>query len=284
MRSDHGLSNRAFFTGAKFTVYVEGGGGNDGASSLDAVFWSDIFKWLRPDIAITVVVSGGKPEVEKIARKVSNGDIDNTIVALDADFDEILGEKIDHPYIIYTYGYSIENDIFCFKSLQDGIHRILNYKDLSEEKLVQIYAHVRDTAREILPWVNFDFRLRIRNSSIFAAEKPGRFISTVSNGGKIIIQINELKKIYKKQIKEVDKKFRSKKPPASIVSTQSYLHGHTHQLLYRYLFSFAIKTLGAKVPVTDELITHLMLPIFCQNLSYSDAPIYLFYRNQLYNL
>ena len=104
VRTNSGLSNRALFTGASYTLYVEGGGGVLGAGSSDVVFWGDLVRGVRSDLKVTVIAFGGKPELETMAEKVRSGSVTHTLVALDSDFDEFLDDRIDHSCILYTYG------------------------------------------------------------------------------------------------------------------------------------------------------------------------------------
>lgn len=46
-----------------------------------------------------------------MAEKIVQDGISNVLVAMDRDYDDVLGLAIDHPQVFYTYGYSWESDI-----------------------------------------------------------------------------------------------------------------------------------------------------------------------------
>lgn len=115
-RTRSGQINRAAFHGVEYTCYVEGGGGISDYSE-DVLFWSTVFETLRPDKRVHCVARGGKAQLESRARSLITQNIQNTLVAMDSDYDDLLGAKIDDPRVLYTFGYSWENDAFSSNAL-----------------------------------------------------------------------------------------------------------------------------------------------------------------------
>ena len=62
---------------------------------------------------------GGKPILERLAKNIIENDTANTIVAMDSDYDELLGDYIVDARVLYTRGYSWENDLFDGSFLLD---------------------------------------------------------------------------------------------------------------------------------------------------------------------
>ncbi|MGB3402365.1 MAG: DUF4435 domain-containing protein [Microcoleaceae cyanobacterium] len=81
-------------------LYVEG--------DDDIPFWEFIFKKLNNN-SVRVEKVGGKPQLKKYVEEVVSGQGDY-LIALDSDFDKLTPQE-EHPNIIYTFGYSIENTI-----------------------------------------------------------------------------------------------------------------------------------------------------------------------------
>lgn len=72
-------------------------------------FWEIVFEKLC-DLKIKILEVGGKNEIRKHIDSVLRGEL-NSIVACDADLSPITGKLIDHPKLIVTAGYSIENSL-----------------------------------------------------------------------------------------------------------------------------------------------------------------------------
>lgn len=264
VRTNSGLSNRALFTGASYTLYVEGGGGIPGAGSSDVVFWGDLVRTIRSDLKVTVIAFGGKPELETMAKKVKSGAVTNTLVALDSDFDEFLGDRIDHSCILYTYGYSWENDAFCPALFDECLRRILKVEGSLPAVVAPARNRMLDILRHLLPWINADFWLRSMNSSLFPKASPGRFLGNGTVTSEVVVYNKEIWKVCRTSLKSVTPAQRKPRPELWIVSGGCFLHGHLYQHLFKSTVIYALKLLGKKVQVSDDLIEHITVAAFCR--------------------
>lgn len=94
------LDTLPLFHRKRFVVFVEGGD--------DIVFWRQTFRLCGAHDA-HFKVGGGKSTLARyMAAAVSGADI---VVALDSDWSEADGTRVDHPRVLYTFGYSIENTL-----------------------------------------------------------------------------------------------------------------------------------------------------------------------------
>jgi hypothetical protein len=124
-RSPLGIQNRALFLRVQYVVYTEGDVNGDPDASVDRAYWSRIFALFRPDLKVSIYTKGGKSEVTRFADHIIANDIANAVVALDRDHDDILGLLIADRRVVYTHGYSWENDILCSKVCTGTIRHIL---------------------------------------------------------------------------------------------------------------------------------------------------------------
>jgi hypothetical protein len=83
-------------------VYVEG--------PDDVPFWETIFD-VFASFEVEIQDLGGSAELDKIVVKILTEGLD-IIVARDADYLFILGEYVEHPNVVYTFGHSMENSVF----------------------------------------------------------------------------------------------------------------------------------------------------------------------------
>lgn len=108
-RSPSGIRNSALFFGTDRTVYVEGNGD-------DQKFWQNVFSVfytgpLRFHFKSVGPRSAVLPYVEGIASRT----ISNVIAIVDSDYEGLRFSKFSIPNVIYSFGYSFENDLFTLK-------------------------------------------------------------------------------------------------------------------------------------------------------------------------
>lgn len=121
-RSLHGQSNQSAFSNVDLTAYTEGGkksytiiqieNGQFSSTSVDIDFWKTILKIHGCNKKIHFKAIGSKTSGDEITKRIVSGQINNTLIFKDKDLDHYLKKYISHPKIIYTKGYSWENDVF----------------------------------------------------------------------------------------------------------------------------------------------------------------------------
>lgn len=193
-RTKSGQQNRAAFLGVDYVCYVEGGGGSSDFSD-DVVFWKTILEVFRPDLKIHFLARGGKPQLETRARDIIAQDIGHALVAMDSDFDELLGHKINDRRIFYTHGYSWENDIFPKPILAIlYAHRIRAASPPAAEaaELSNKYAEI--SARMLWP-VRADYYALVAKSSVLPRNAPGRVISKCRTTGYPLVEYAEVRRL-----------------------------------------------------------------------------------------
>ncbi len=195
-RSRQGQENRASFYGVDYVCYVEGGGGASDDSD-DVVFWSIVFSTLRPDLKVHFLARGGKPELEARARDVIEKDLNAVLVAMDSDYDELLGEKILDRRVLYTFGYSWENDLFS----ADVIREILSFKcrprPLPQDDLLFFENHFDILVRQLKWPVRADYYALVSRSSVLPRNSPGRIFARCEQTNMPIVKLEEVRKLCK---------------------------------------------------------------------------------------
>jgi hypothetical protein len=120
-RTTSGLMNQHLFHNVDLVVFLEGGqtytktevySGTHNDTSFDILFWKRIFRKFFADKKIKFKSVGSKSTINEIAIDIIEGEISTVVVAMDSEFDEMLQQKVEHPNILYTYGYSWENEIW----------------------------------------------------------------------------------------------------------------------------------------------------------------------------
>jgi hypothetical protein len=123
IRTSLGLSNQAAFLGVDIVVFTESGRktlsieeieqGFDNGDTADSSFWRAVLETFSPrDRSFHIKTVGSKSSVKTIAEMIAAGSVTKVLVAMDRDLDHYRGSRIDHTNVLYTKGYSWENDLW----------------------------------------------------------------------------------------------------------------------------------------------------------------------------
>lgn len=127
-RTNSGRSNLAAFLGVKYVVYSEGGEFDTSLgrsrTSIDTIFWKGVFSRFFPDLNCTFRPMGSKVNLIPFAQDIESSKISNSIVVMDRDHDHHRNCLITHPCILYTYGYSWENDAWRAEAIISKLEKI----------------------------------------------------------------------------------------------------------------------------------------------------------------
>lgn len=109
--SSKALDTLSLFHRKQYVIYVEG--------KDDTLFWNIILKAIGIDNFI-VKVAGGVEEVEKYSQSIiaDNADI---FVIRDCDYTDLFDTQVNHPRLLYTHGYSMENSLYCPRNISTAI-------------------------------------------------------------------------------------------------------------------------------------------------------------------
>jgi hypothetical protein len=181
-RSPYGVQNRAIFLRVKYVVYAEGDPQGNADQSADRAFWTRMIKLLRPDLAFTILVKGGKPEVLQFAAYIVANNISGTAVVLDRDYDDLCGTMVADKRVVYTYGYSWENDIISRKVCTGLIKHIL-FASAPRRTSKTLAVHNQIVRR--FYWLSLADQIGIRNNHGIVSRKGFRKHVSVDAQGNI---------------------------------------------------------------------------------------------------
>ena len=107
LHTSKGLNNLRKFH-KKIVIYVEG--------QDDKTFWSYFFESIVGNKFRIKIAPGGVEGLKKYAERVVSENIE-IIIASDSHYDLIFDNHIQHQRIVYSYGHSIENTMYCPNNL-----------------------------------------------------------------------------------------------------------------------------------------------------------------------
>ena len=201
-RTNAGLSNLYLFLNAEAVVFVEGGqsftredidNGLYNKSSSDIRFWQALFNAYRPGKNYQFRSVGSKEVVKSIAADIQTGRVSRVIAAMDRDFDHINARLISSENVVYTKGYSWENDswneVTIFEAFCTLSGSCKNNADNEKSYLEQSFAKFSSCLHGP---VRIDAILSQYDNSLFDRKKPNRYI-TISGSGEPKINVSQLR-------------------------------------------------------------------------------------------
>ena len=126
-RTKNGLSNENLFYDVEIIIYCEGVELQGEAKNLDEIFWARVFE--ANGKKVKCKSCGSKSNLELMAECITSNEISNVVVAMDRDYDYYLDKLIDHPQVIYTYGYSWESDVMLDFDFRVALNLFVNISD-----------------------------------------------------------------------------------------------------------------------------------------------------------
>jgi hypothetical protein len=179
-RTTSGLNNQHLFHNVDLIIFLEGGNksftkvevlaGNFHEETEDVIFWRNIFGKFITDKKIKFKSIGSKKTIKDIAIDIVDGKLKTILVAMDNEFDEILKQRIEHPQVYYTHGYSWENDIWNHHVIKSVIEELTAIEIVNND----IEINLSDFLTKIKAGVNADGYLFKKGSSFFP-RKTGYF-------------------------------------------------------------------------------------------------------------
>lgn len=159
-RSASGISNYNVIHNVDYIVYSEGGNAellkadpNKNIYSIDSEFWGALFERLGSPARVKIKSLGAKNNVLPYAKDITSGVVSNCIAVLDKDHDDHKGIMIEHPLIVYTNGYSWENDAWSATSLIKVLSQRHPERRLSPEvteNIIRRYAEFEAIIRRLV--------------------------------------------------------------------------------------------------------------------------------------
>lgn len=282
-RTQSGLKNQHQFYNVDLVVFVEGGdksftkeevfSGLFHDETEDIIYWRNIFLTFRHSQKIKFKSVGSKPTIKEIALDVIDGKLSTVMVCMDNEFDEILKRRIQHPNVLYTYGYSYENDIWNGEVVKSVIQelsavKIENY--IIEEVFNRFLSHLKLAV--------YADGYQFKKGDSFFPRKSGHLfcVNFVTNNIPSIKKSEIIKKMGEKSIsKSSAYAFGSKHK----IDTHKFCFGH---LLADYCCQIILGYLKNKhnlIAPRKEILYRMALTKYFQ-IGFTASPVYAHHQRQ----
>ncbi|MCG8090566.1 MAG: hypothetical protein JAY62_12515 [Candidatus Thiodiazotropha endolucinida] len=280
LRTESGLSNLRLFYDSEIVIFTEGGerslsiadveGGACNQSSIDAVFWRNVLRASGYDAQIEFRPVGSKSTLNIICQKILDGEIENVAIAADRDMDGVVGGVYQSPRIMYTKGYSWENDVFTKELTQKQIESML--------LLVNVPAQVQETIEDA--YANFEVIGRhLARIEVLFRQQGVRFISECGgerffNGKKSpYIDKGQIAKLINEKKTLVQRPLVSPNPQLDLCPLMSN-YGKLIKALSIAVITYVCRTFGDIKSIPIDMLTSSMLERFIRKIEASADEYY----------
>ena len=186
------LNVKSLFYNKNISVFVEG--------KEDILFWDKVFQPFN-EYSYHIEDTNGIEGLEEHINRIIN-DNAQIIVACDCDHSLFLkNDKKKHPLIIKTYGYSIENSMYCIHNINNAIKR---YSKTRKDFKNEIIGWYNEFCNDCSIMLYYDIaNMRFTKKTKVFGDKCNRFLINDNH-------INISKSKVSQYIKSIESKFEEK--------------------------------------------------------------------------
>jgi len=254
-RTISGLKNQHIFEDVEMVVFVEGG--DKVAASADIIFWRSVFLSVFPGRRFSFKARGSKTFLSGIAKEIRDVGIGNVAVAMDRDYDGFNDVEFNCANVVYTKGYSWENDLVSSSIYIDAFRNCACVDNVREDFLQSMISDIKKFERVMTPVVRFDIIFTRGGEPIIHRNVTGGGILSAKKGN---IKID--KSIISRRVKYACASGLCVKS-AKRISVRAVLHGYGHfvsAFFYR-LFVRSLAVLGRNKSVSYDHFCDVMLSL-----------------------
>lgn len=249
-RSRHGLANLNLFHRTDFVLYVEGGESISKIEALrpdtgsdtghDAQFWDVVWHRFSNGQTVTIKAVGSKQTVLSIHRDIVANQIDTVLAAVDADLDRASGELVPDKYLITTWGYSWENDVWQDSVFAETL-RLLCCRISDDKDVLYATQEVFDALGKDMKWaVPKELAIYPYGKFLFDRKKYRRHLKTDEPTPKL--NRSSIKELEKNMWRDVDSTIPIRRPLSMSSCTWRLCFGHLlADFLYHALFGWMLE-------------------------------------------
>ncbi|MGY2733664.1 hypothetical protein ACVWYO_001338 [Sphingomonas sp. UYP23] len=203
--------------------------------------------------------------MQQSPRQIIDGDISNTIVAIDSDYDEVLGHRISDRRVLYSSGYSWENDLYEHVFIPELIRKLAHRASVPAAITKILTESLQQFEKDARLPIIADVLALIAGSSMIPREAPGRIVITSSNGtGNPTFNKKEVIKL----TKEAKERTSPRSPAVLTVMPNGlkFLVGHCLSYAIMLMVRSTLKQMGYRKPTASEHIRDVALSILDRQL------------------
>jgi hypothetical protein len=169
----------------------------------------------------------------------------------------LLGQIIDDPRVMYSYGYSWESDVYCLNNLAMAYSHLTHCGVISPEAKAVLEGKAIDFMRVFRWAIRADYYAFNAGSSILPRESPGRVIASSANDFPYP-RTGEIRKL----VRKANLATQSRELPQHLPAITDYTRfcvGHAVALFARYLVKGTARAFDKGLRLTADHLRDVSL-------------------------
>ena len=279
-RTANGLSNNYLFHSVDFVIYVEGKyeETNSDLVSYDHYFWKSVAEIVSPETKFKVLSRGGKQALLPIANEIISGNISNILVALDRDYDFECENALSHPRVIYTQGYSWENDVWSSEALMHLVGELNIGDGIQPERADELKVCISDFYRKAIRVARLNIAaMQNGMENIFAASKMRGLVEL--NG----CQLPRFNREFFSATVHESTAASPIRMLSKVELTESHIQGHLMAHFGYHFVCRVLSILGQKASICADMLSTIAVNLLKSILLDCHSSKHIYYKSQFNN-
>lgn len=280
-RTAGGLSAQRVFFDAELIAYIEGKQNTNNGTIYDNFYYESIFNEFLSGKKIKIKVLGSCNDVLETYHKIKDNNISNSFAIIDRDYDGVLGSRLKDYRLIYTNGYSWENDFWSQALCQTLLSNLTMNSLEANNEFNQSISYVK---RRLCFAHRVNLTCMINGTPLFLLGKKGGSDGIEINlKHKAIVTKKEMGKFVNKLRELNDRKFIAENMKMINLQSNRSIQGHYWEYVVLQMINcIAKKHSIGKTTAPHETIKTLAFSSFCASVGkYLTDQTYLHYKSSL---
>ncbi len=286
-RTKSGIPNYPSFHRVDLVVFTEGGkkshtfeevqAGKYNESSIDTLFWKNIFEKHNLNKSIKYKPLGSKTSTKKICELIKLKGGSRTVVAIDLDLNDFTGKKFNSPFILYTQGYSWENDVYHPDLIKNFTSKLLLYHSIPKKINDEVDSLYEAFNKKIIKLLKLELFFRNQDISFIKRCACKRYFEAQ----KPYFNQTEIKKLIRESRINLRNNFKINLF-SPIVREALLIYGKLVEFFSIKVITYICKTLGnKKLKIDPKMVRIHLLELYLNRKKHIEDK---FYANQINRL
>lgn len=278
-RTNSGVSNLYLFYGVDLIIFTEGGdqsfsieeinSGDYNERSIDIKFWSAVFSKHSFNKTIAFRAVGSKSTINQLSERIVSNNVSNICVVCDSDLDDFTDTKYESPFIIYTRGYSWENDVYHQELVRDQITTFLMTSSMPEEVSEFIDEIYTDFYRNALRLLKLELIFRTNGIRLLTECSGDQFIEERNPK----LKLSRVRDLVEQKKSQVERPARTEAIDQG-VSAPKYVYGKIVAKLAMCIIRHIYRNHVGRTVIPNNIIALNMIERYSRRVEHDDDDYY----------
>lgn len=280
-RTPAGIANYPTFFGVDVTVFVEGQDVSGLMQSADSYFYTKLFSTILTGKRVKIKCVGDRKTVLSYVSALDTNAQTNSLAIVDRDYEGVRCSLLRHPSLIYTYGYSWENDFWTIHIASAVVNDICLGNTVADAAIRKRY---RSAKRRLGYIAKLDASLQLFGDALLVKNGNSCGIA-IAQKGNIPIQASEIKRLvirYRNNVNAMSEIAASFRQMLRTVPPDAIIQGHLWANVVYRLIAGTCKSVTREPAPAKVVVCNLALSKYSQSIrGFMDSAVFEYYENEI---